>query len=114
MDTITKINKKTTEQIEEERKEKLKEYRRNYYRAYYNKNPDVKKEKSGKQKLNNKKKYQESEEYRLYRVQYSKTYRQSKKLQRDNINERLAKLDMLENLLNNNIDLKKTNISIKV
>ena len=114
MDTITKINKKTTEHIEEERKEKLKEYRRNYYREYYNKNPDVKKEKCEKQKISNKKKYQESEEYRLYRVQYSKNYRQSKKLQRDNINERLAKLDMLETLLKNNIDLKKTNISIKV
>ena len=114
MNTNSKKDNKTNEEIEKERKERLKEYRRNYYRDYYCKNPDKRKERCEKQKFINKKKYEENEEYRLYKIQYSKSYRQSKKLQNDNINERLVKLDMLETLLNNNIDFKNSSISIKV
>ncbi len=107
-----KIERKTTEQIKEERKEKLKEYRRNYYRDYYKRNPE--KINLEIQASNNRKRYKEDEEYRRRQIEYSRFYRQIKKKEKEEINKRLEKLDILENLFKNNIDFNNSSIAIKV
>jgi len=109
------VEDQTAKQIkEEERKQKLKEYRRNYYRDYYKRNPEKKDHILEIKASNNRKRYEQDEEYRKKQIEYSRFYRQLKKKEKEEINERLAKLDILENLINNKIDFKNTNLSVKV
>ena len=108
------IETKTAEQIKEEKKERLKEYRRNYYREYYKRNPDKKQHNLDLKASINRKRYEEDDEFRKKQIEYSKIYREYKKKEREEINKRLEKLDMLENLLKNNIDFNNSSIAVKV
>lgn len=105
---------KTKEQIKDERKEKLKEYRRNYYREYYKRNPEKKQQNLDLKASNNRRRYEEDEEYRKKQIGYSKIYRARVKKEKEDLNEKLEKLNMLENLLKDNIDFKNSNILVKV
>ena len=117
-DNKKKIEEKTAEQIKEERKERLKEYRRNYYRDYYKRNPDKKQYYLDLKASNNRKRYEEDDVFRNKQIEYSRFYRQCKKkereLEKEEISKRLAKLEMLENLLKNNIDFNNSSIAVKV
>tara|TARA_R110002049_G_scaffold155863_2_gene320820 strand:+ start:1906 stop:2247 length:342 start_codon:yes stop_codon:yes gene_type:complete len=101
---------KTEDEIKKEKQEKLKEYRRNYYRNYY-KNNEYQRNKHNKQtSISKTKRYEEDAEFREKAIDYSKFYKFQKKVE---INEKLAKLEMLEKILGNNIDFQNSKISVK-
>ena len=97
----------TAEQI---KKEKQKEYRRNYYRNYYRNNEEQRKKHNQKTSLAKIKRYEEDTEFREKAKDYSKFYKFQKKVELD---EKLAKLEMLEKILGNNIDFQNSKISVK-
>jgi len=88
----------------------LKEYRRNYYREYAKTHPEYRISQRENKARSNRKKYAEDEEYRKKRCEQSKYYKNKKKLE---IDEKLAKLELLQKIFNNSIDIDNTTISVK-
>ena len=101
---------KTEDEIKKEKKEKLKEYRRNYYRNYYKNNENQRNKHNKQTSLAKTKRYEEDAEFREKAKDYSKFYKFQKKVE---IDEKLAKLELLEKILSNNIDFKNSKISVK-
>ena len=100
-----------TEKTEDEiRKEKRKEYMRNYQKQYIKNHPEYRQKQRESKAKSNRKRYEEDVEYREKAKNYSTFYKFQKK---EEINEKLAKLELLEKILSNNIDIKNSKISVK-
>ena len=95
---------------DEIKKENLKAYRRNYMKEYIKNNPEYRKSQRESKARSNRKRYEEDPEYREKSKEYSKFYKLQKKVE---INEKLAKLELLEKILGNNIDVQNSKILVK-
>jgi len=110
---MTDINNnivETQKTAEEIRKERRKEYMRNYQKEYIKNHPEYRQKQRESKAKSNRKRYEEDPEYREKARDYSKFYKFQKKVE---IKEKLAKLELLEKILGNNIDIENSKISIK-
>ena len=100
-----------TEKTEDEiRKEKRKEYMRNYQKQYIKNHPEYREKQKESKARSNRKRYEEDVVYKEKAKDYSKFYKFQKKVE---IDEKLAKLELLEKILSNNIDFQNSKISVK-
>jgi hypothetical protein len=109
---MTDINNIVETLLTEEdiRKEKLKEYRRNYYREYCKRKPEYRASQRENKAKSNRIKYAESEEFRKKANERSKECHRKKNIE---VKDKLAKLELLEKILGNNIDILNSKISVK-
>ena len=109
---MTDINNivETQKTADEIRKEKRKEYMRNYQKEYIKNHPEYRQKQRESKAKSNRKRYEEDIEYREKAKDYSRFYKFQKSVE---INEKLAKLELLEKILGNNIDIQNSKISVK-
>lgn len=100
----------TEKTAEEIRKEKRKAYMRNYQKEYIKNHPEYREKQRESKARSNRKRYEEDAVYREKSKDYSRFYKFQKSVE---INEKLAKLELLEKILGNNIDIQNSKISVK-
>jgi len=100
----------TEKTADEIRKEKRKEYMRNYQKEYIKNHPEYRQRQRDSKAKSNRKRYEEDADYRQKARDYSKFYKFQKKVE---IKDKLAKLELLEKILGNNIDIENSKISVK-